>query len=93
MSCHMQYGLNVSGNSYVVSGSIGDATVVGGVTVTADMTEVEIPARYRPEGDLAIPVRYNGNAAFGILNSSGNILLPNSVALGDILQIDTWLDI
>ena len=93
VSCHMQYGLETNGSTYTVNGSLGSAVVLDGVTITADMTEIEIPAKYRPDGDLLVPVRLNGNVACAVLDSTGRLLFPVNITLGDILQIDTWLDI
>jgi hypothetical protein len=48
---------------------------------------------YRPDGDVAVPIRYNGKATTAVLTSNGQLLLGCDTEMGDTLKIDTYIEI
>ena len=52
-----------------------------------------LPLGYRPDGDVAVPIRYNGKATTAVLTSNGQLLLGRDTEMGDTLKIDTYIEI
>ena len=52
-----------------------------------------LPFGYRPDGDVAVPIRYNGKATTAVLTSNGQLLLGCDTEMGDTLKIDTYIEI
>ena len=51
-----------------------------------------LPVRYRPSGDIVIPIRYNGSPSTAVIDSDGGLLLSQEAEVGDTLKIDTYFD-
>ena len=52
-----------------------------------------LPLGYRRDGDVAVPIRYNGKATTAVLTSNGQLLLGRDTEMGDTLKIDTYIEI
>lgn len=52
-----------------------------------------LPTGYHPDGDIMIPIKYNGTPGFAVVDSDGRILISQEPELGDTLEINTWLDV
>ena len=88
----MTFGAYVGG-SWITDG---ERVVVSGTDVRLSLesaTILNVPEGYRPDGDMLIPIRYNGVASSAVLTSEGNLLLGRDSELGDTLKIDTYIEI
>lgn len=59
---------------------------------TLDYTYI-LPDSYRPAADVLVPVIYNGQCSYAVINSSGQLLLNLTPDLGDTLEINTMIDV
>ena len=74
-----------------------DALVASEVRKAQELTfaynRITLPVRYRPSGDVLIPIRYNGSPSTAIIDSDGCLLLAQDPEVGDILKVDTYFEI
>ena len=70
------------------------AAQVASARISAFTTnQLTLPSGYRPQGDLLIPVRYNGTPAMAVIDAGGQLLLSSEAEIGDTLEIDTYFEI
>lgn len=89
---NVKLGLMVAGVTQYV-GNVGELVTQHGIIRNETSTTPSLPEGYRPDGDLLIPILYNGAPSFAVINSSGDLLLSQDCDLGDTLVIDTWIDL
>ena len=89
----VKYGLQLAPAVVTYTGRWEELATEHSVTKTLRDDVPVLPQGYRPDGDILIPVRYNGAASFAVIDSDGQLMLPQEHELGDTLEIDTWIEI
>ena len=90
----VKYGLQLAGAQQVIyTGSWTSIAETNALTKRPVDDIPVLPTGYRPDGDIIVPIRYNGNPSFAVIDSDGQLLLSQEHELGDTLEIDTWLEI
>lgn len=88
----MTYALLIA-NAWVVSGHKLDHINDGTFAQLESSDTFRLPLGYRPDGDIVVPIRYNGKATTAILTSGGQLLLGRDTEMGDTLNINTYIEI
>lgn len=88
----MTYALRINA-VWVIDGHKLDRINDGTFVMLESSDTFRLPMGYRPDGDVVVPIRYNGQATTAVLTSGGRLLLGRETELGDTLKIDTYIEI